>query len=92
MGLTATPAEVRDADRTWRERLGARRDDATFPLRMGMDASDARRLCEDAALMEKLLELALRLFPDALSFDEALASEARWKGTWPGARPRKGRR
>jgi hypothetical protein len=84
LGLAPTPVQVRRAEDAWLERVGVpRAERMAFFARIGMDAHEAQRLCEDEALALAVLEEAPRLFPDGPHADEGLAAEARFQGAWP---------
>ncbi len=81
-GLAPSPAELSLQAERWLRAPAARRPSASR-----MDALDLRALLEARALEEKVLRHAERLFPDAPSLLEGLASELRHRGAGPHARP-----
>jgi hypothetical protein len=84
LGLTPSEAEMQAAEVEWWTRHGVRPAGREEFLSMcGLDGPGLRRLCEEWALEQLVLAHAQRLFPDGPSWQEALASEARWRGRWP---------
>jgi hypothetical protein len=80
-GLQARAAEVRAAERSWRERLGARTR-RELCGRTGLTASDLVRACEELALERLVIDHAPRMIADGPGSDESLAAEARLRGLW----------
>jgi hypothetical protein len=83
LGLLPTAEEVAQAEAEWWERLGVPpREREAYLATCGLDAYEVRRLCEERALEQLMLEHASRVLPDGPSWDEALATEARLRGRW----------
>ncbi|PTL80701.1 hypothetical protein DAT35_28415 [Vitiosangium sp. GDMCC 1.1324] len=83
LGLVPTSEEVARAEAEWWARLGippAERE--AWLAACGLDAHELRRLCEERALERLTLEHSSRLLPDGPSWDEALATGARFRGRW----------
>jgi hypothetical protein len=83
-GLRPSPAEVRDAEETWRRLLRTR----DLGMATGLDADQVLRVCEELALERVVLDHAERFINDGPSADEALLAEARLRGLAP-AKPRR---
>jgi hypothetical protein len=79
LGLRPSPAEVRDAEETWRRLLRTR----DLGVATGLDADEVLRLCEELALERLVLDHAERFINDGPSEDEALLAEARLRGLVP---------
>jgi hypothetical protein len=82
-GLVPTEEEVRAAEAEWWRHHRVRPTEReAFLTGCGLDGPGLRRLCEERALERLMLSHAQRLLPDGPSWDEALASEARFQGRW----------
>ncbi|MFY0569595.1 TfuA-like protein [Archangium lansingense] len=83
LGLLPTAEEVARAEAEWWAQLKLPSGEREVYLATcGLDAHEVRRLCEERALEQLMLEHASRLLPDGPSWDEALATEARLRGRW----------
>ncbi|HEX8701709.1 MAG TPA: TfuA-like protein [Myxococcaceae bacterium] len=82
-GLAPSEEEVQAVEAEWWRHHGVRPAGREEFLGMcGLDGPGLRRLCEEQALEQLVLEHAQRLLPDGPSWHEALASEARLQGRW----------
>jgi hypothetical protein len=83
LGLVPTAEEVQGAEAEWwrRHKVPVAGREA-FLVACGLDGPGLRRWCEERALERLALSHAQRLLPDGPSWQEALASEARFQGRW----------
>jgi hypothetical protein len=83
LGLVPGAQEVARVEAEWWAFLGVpegARDG--YLAACGLDGHELRRLCEELALEQLMLEHAPRVLPDGPSWDEALAAESRLQGLW----------
>jgi hypothetical protein len=83
LGLVPTAEEMKGAEAEWwrRHKVPPSGREA-FLVACGLDGPGLRRWCEERALERLALSHAQRLLPDGPSWQEALASEARFQGRW----------
>ncbi len=83
LGLVPTAEELSAAeDEWWRRHKIPPAGRESFLVACGLDGPGLRRWCEARALERLALSHAQRLLPDGPSWQEALASEARFRGRW----------